>query len=384
MTQERLCAAAGLFPYASLRGLQQPHLINKVSISGALVQRLPRGNYIQGISNSLILWKPRLEKPKTPVLFSSPYHTQRVSMDEEDMDPELRTAIASSLRDLHEPTEEHRSASNRQKDVVDLTAESDDEVVEVYPKSKSVVESETEDEEDEELKRAIGLSMQGTSGDDVDIASSKAVEMSRRDEKDHKQTKPVGRKSEKEPSPEQKTEQRLQNQKPSQSMGILGLDRKKMEEERLARLAKRKPEEPVSTDQRESKQLRKESPKATAPSSASQTGNNQNGSNKQQSNNTNQPTTRPSVQFPSGVVKKTWHRNSPRKGDDIKIEEVFQAENLQLAVLSSFMWDMEWLFTKLNTRSSRFLLTMQAKEESTVCQILAFIDYANYLAEASV
>lgn len=295
---------------------------------------------------------------------------------DEDMDPGLRAAIAASLRDLHVSTEEHRPAANHQKDFVDLTAESDDEVVEVYPKSKSVVESETEDEEGEELKRAIEMSMQGASGDDGDIASNKAVEMSRRDEKDM-QTKLVERKSEKEPSPERKTEQPLQDQKPSQSIGILGLDRKKMEEERLARLTKRKTEDTVSTDQREAKRLRKESPKATALYSASQTHNNQDSSNKQQSNYSDQPTTRPSVQFPSSVVKKTWHRNSPRKGDDIKIEEVFQAEDLQLAVLSSFMWDMEWLFTKLNTRSSRFLLIMQAKEESTVGQLLTFIDYTN-------
>lgn len=42
------------------------------------------------------------------------------------------------------------------------------------------------------------------------------------------------------------------------------------------------------------------------------------------------------VQYPNGVVKKTWAYGFPRTGDDIKIEEVIQMENLELAVLSAF------------------------------------------------
>jgi hypothetical protein len=45
------------------------------------------------------------------------------------------------------------------------------------------------------------------------------------------------------------------------------------------------------------------------------------------------------IQYPNGVVKKTWAFGYDRKGDDIKIEEVFQKNDLQLAVLSSFQID---------------------------------------------
>ena len=161
---------------------------------------------------------------------------------------------------------------------------------------------------------------------------------------------------------------------PSRMMPLLGLDRKQMEQERLARLAKRKAEE-APTNQPEAKQLRTEassggqvvkSPKipsrTMSPRKEKSTS-----SDGQSKNKPNNPSTTPSVQFPTGVVKKTWNRHCPRNDDDIKIEEVFQAADLELAVLSSFMWDMEWIFSNLNTKSTRFLLIMQAKEESTVC-----------------
>jgi hypothetical protein len=73
------------------------------------------------------------------------------------------------------------------------------------------------------------------------------------------------------------------------------------------------------------------------------------------------------MQYPLGVVKKTHVAGKPRAGNDITIEEVFQRENLNVAVLSSFLWDIEWLFSKFNTKM------MGAKEEATVsrsCQAL--------------
>lgn len=81
-------------------------------------------------------------------------------------------------------------------------------------------------------------------------------------------------------------------------------------------------------------------------------------------------------------MKKTWAFLNERKGDDIKIEEVLQKSDLELAVLSSFMWDMDWLFSKLDIRRTRFILIMQAKEEATVSvwnmNILSSLPSANY------
>jgi hypothetical protein len=51
------------------------------------------------------------------------------------------------------------------------------------------------------------------------------------------------------------------------------------------------------------------------------------------------------IQYPNGVVKKTWAFGYDRKGDDIKIEEVFQKNDLQLAVLSSFQIDADCMLS---------------------------------------
>jgi hypothetical protein len=45
------------------------------------------------------------------------------------------------------------------------------------------------------------------------------------------------------------------------------------------------------------------------------------------------------LQYPDGVVKKTWAFGYDRNGDDIKIEEVLQKSDLEVAVLSSFQVD---------------------------------------------
>lgn len=261
-------------------------------------------------------------------------------------DPALKAAIEASLRDVHGPGDEHNTGpSGSQRKVVDLTADSDgdgDDVVEVYPKSKDVISPEDEEEVDEDLKRAIELSMQDVQcpegeGKDGDVSKGKKA----------LSPKPSSVESDKKPSLVQKTGRPTS----SQSIGIAGLDRKQMEQERLARLAKRKAED-VPTEQREAKHSRTES----EPSKSSI----------KVRSKTEKPTATPSIQFPTGAVKKTWNTNSPRTGEDITIEEVLQSSDVELAVLSSFMWDTEWLFEKFNIPKTRFIMIMQAKEESTV------------------
>ena len=117
---------------------------------------------------------------------------------------------------------------------------------------------------------------------------------------------------------------------PTRSLSFLGMDRKKMEQERLAR--KRKP----SVSPPPPRKIAKPSPNPSIETDESQLG----------SSKSSGP-----LIFPRGTVKKTWAFGYPRTGDDIKLEEVLQKQDLNLAVLSSFQWDIEWLLAKLNTRS---------------------------------
>ncbi|KAA6407198.1 MAG: hypothetical protein FRX48_09000 [Lasallia pustulata] len=123
---------------------------------------------------------------------------------------------------------------------------------------------------------------------------------------------------------------------------LLGLNRKEMEERRLAR--KRKvsisppPPRKVAKSSKSVADLPQPSPPGTAIASI-----------------VNQ------LQFPNGTVKKTWAFGHPRD-EDIKIEEVLQRADLTLAVLSSFQWDVEWLLGKLSASSTKMIFVMQAKE----------------------
>ncbi|KAL8674241.1 MAG: hypothetical protein Q9168_001366 [Polycauliona sp. 1 TL-2023] len=140
------------------------------------------------------------------------------------------------------------------------------------------------------------------------------------------------------------------------TMGILGLDRKAMEEERLARKRKASISPPPSR-----KTMKLTAPdKSTVSSSTHQA---------------NHPTKiSPSFHFnrklpyANGAVKKTWAFGHARNKDDIKIEELLQKDDLTLAVLSSFQWDMEWLLRKLKTKTTQLIFVMQAETEDIKAQ----------------
>ncbi|KAI9810981.1 MAG: hypothetical protein M1827_005712 [Pycnora praestabilis] len=75
----------------------------------------------------------------------------------------------------------------------------------------------------------------------------------------------------------------------------------------------------------------------------------------------------PSLEYPKGATKKTWAFGQPRD-EDIKIEEVLRRRDLDIAVLSSFQWDVEWLLQKLDIPRTKLILVMQAKDEETKIQ----------------
>jgi hypothetical protein len=71
------------------------------------------------------------------------------------------------------------------------------------------------------------------------------------------------------------------------------------------------------------------------------------------------------VQYPKGVIKKTWAFGYPRE-NDIKIEEVLQKHDLELAVLSSFQWDDEWIMSKLDIKKTKVICVVQSENEEHV------------------
>ncbi|KAL2181732.1 tyrosyl-DNA phosphodiesterase-domain-containing protein [Thermothelomyces heterothallicus CBS 202.75] len=153
----------------------------------------------------------------------------------------------------------------------------------------------------------------------------------------------------------------------------LGLDRRKMEEERLARLSKRKASSQVGDDGQP----------AARPAQRPRIADGEKGEvaslegRKLTGHGSSSPSSRPDLPlnpsrssasaglpFPRGVVKKTWAYGQPRRGDDIKIEEVLQKQHLQLAVLSSYQWDEEWMLSKIDIARTKLILVAFAADEA--------------------
>jgi hypothetical protein len=73
----------------------------------------------------------------------------------------------------------------------------------------------------------------------------------------------------------------------------------------------------------------------------------------------------PGVQYPNGTIKKTWAYGFPRS-NDIKLEEVLQKNDLDLAVLSAFQWDDEWVLSKFDLKRTKLIFVVQAKSTEQV------------------
>lgn len=338
-------------------------------------------------------------------------------------DAMLRAAIEASLRDAQARDEQahgtqsataEASSHTTQSQVVDLTRDSDNnsDIQEVFPKSKSLVGSDTDESDaptNDALERRAG-------GADI-IAREGSMESAHQDDETSHEIANEAAEDEElrlaiamsmeglnhQGDPESSTPAGSETQKPAdkpaekskQSQGVLGMNRKQMEQERLARQAKRKAGDSVSVsiglenDQaNESGSLINQPPpkvrKTNPPIRASGSGDSSPFSrsssravpspdicDRPDTNHPDcntKPVARPMPQFPLGAIKKTSISNTPRSNDDITIEEVLQRGDLELAVLSSFLWDMEWLFTKMDTFNTRFILMMHAKEKRTVSE----------------
>ncbi|GKT43796.1 uncharacterized protein ColSpa_03977 [Colletotrichum spaethianum] len=144
---------------------------------------------------------------------------------------------------------------------------------------------------------------------------------------------------------------------PATSFRSLALDRRRMEEERLARLKKRSATQAELDDQHQRPKLQR--PEVSQGHKASNT-------SFGPSKSTNTAGDAPQLPFSKGAFKRTWAFGYPRTGEDIKIEEVLQKDKLQLAVLSSFQWDEEWLLSKVDARQTKMLLVAYANNEAEV------------------
>jgi len=150
---------------------------------------------------------------------------------------------------------------------------------------------------------------------------------------------------------------------PSQS-SILGLDRKKMEEERLTRLASRK--RLLDTDVTEIIAASEAAPKRQRTSPLTQIPTQWPPTSSTNGKSTNGSTSAshiPTIKYPKGTVLRTYARHHPRQGD-ITIEEVLQKDYLNTAIISAFTFNLAWLFGKLNTKRTKLILVMGAKGET--------------------
>ena len=150
---------------------------------------------------------------------------------------------------------------------------------------------------------------------------------------------------------------------------LQNLDRKTMEQDRLARLKRKAPVSPPRL--RRNKQLSSHLQGERRPALANGTTPTQKldpqgiKSSSGVSPPVQQASASSGLQFPRGVVRKTWAFGYERN-DDIKFEEVLQKNDLTVAVLSAFQWDVEWLMRKVDLSKTKMVFVMQAKDEATV------------------
>ena len=176
---------------------------------------------------------------------------------------------------------------------------------------------------------------------------------------------------------------------------LLGLDRAKMEEERLARLRKRKAAEEGHSQADSSKRVKTNDenrrPDAVVGASKQPAAQRHAGvtqmparpaqpkiatlaslAEQRQTHHPPKIATKSGqssgtyLPYPKGVVKKTWCRGQPRLGDDITIGEVLQKDECELALISSFQWDQEWMYEQFDLKRTKLILVSQGGSDEEV------------------
>ncbi|TGO27745.1 hypothetical protein BPAE_0037g00290 [Botrytis paeoniae] len=274
----------------------------------------------------------------------------------------------------------------------------------------------SDSENDEDLKRAIALSLEETLSP-VPIREKNVVDLTNSDEDDDDLDAPVATHfkfpktnpvlntcTDAEPSTSSQSESSSQ---PNSTL-FNGLTRKQMEEERLARIQQRSKEPDATSKKRKASvsspttslnDRRQPKVSRSEPISHQMTGKGRkvesttrNFTDKGLDNALDQSSslTKPNsetgiqasiipgklskhpnsegdisdtgIQFPLGVVKKTWAQGFPRE-DDIKIEEVLQSSTLEHAILGAFQIDTDWIISKIQP-STKVIWVLQAKTEA--------------------
>ncbi|EPS41174.1 hypothetical protein H072_4937 [Dactylellina haptotyla CBS 200.50] len=180
---------------------------------------------------------------------------------------------------------------------------------------------------------------------------------------------------------EVKQEESDKQEKPRPS-GMLNLDRAHMEQERLARLKRKTPDDSHVPQAKHVKSIalpgngiKKEAPRASSwlgsgseSGSGSRSGSNIGGRNPFMTIRDLQKRVSYYVpqQYLDGVVKRTFIQGAERTSDDITLEEILQKDTLQTAVLSAFTWDFMWILDKLKVGECDLVLVVSAKEDELV------------------
>ena len=221
--------------------------------------------------------------------------------------------------------------------------------------------SSGEEDEDEQLKRALALSLQVQQESSVENPkkdsggdSAGAIDLTCDDEKPSISASSVRHRT----VPSEK----------AVGHGMLGLDRKIMEQERLERKRKATLSPPPRMRVRRTMETNTDTLKKPQPTpSVRSSFLTQDGGKTRDppgSAGTSNTSETQDGRFRCGVVRKTWAFGFARE-EDIKLEEVLERHDLTLAVLSSFQWDVAWLLGKLDTASTKLIMVMQAKDEAT-------------------
>ena len=221
-------------------------------------------------------------------------------------------------------------------------------------------------DEDEQLRQAIALSLQDQTSPSKPPLQPEIISLeSDDDDEPSVQTSPKLQSQidllSKDNSPTAPPEKQFQN--------FLGLDRRAMEQERLARkrqadatplnaqdsaLESRSIQAPTQNTSHRPEKRMAHNPQEAKPVHTS---------TRQALSKSSRILTTAGPTFLDGAVKKTWALLRER-GDDIRLEEVLQSDDLKLAVLSAFQWDMPWLMRKFKG-STRIIFVMQAKGQAT-------------------